>query len=143
MKSHASAVFALTGALVMLGGGAARASIDESVEFKTSFPFAVGGTTVPAGTYTIHPDSDNANVLELSGRGVGVFFEVRDQTASTPASASELVFERYGDRYALHSIWVQGEKEGVVTAAGEPERHLAKVSGQPTEHRVAAKSGKS
>ena len=143
MKSHASAVFALSGALLVLGGGAARASIDQTVEFKTSFPFAVGATTVPAGAYTIRPDSDNADVLELSGRGVGVFFEVRDQTASSPASASELVFERYGDRYALHSIWVQGEKEGVVTAAGEPEKHLAKAGAQPSEHRVAARSGKS
>jgi hypothetical protein len=142
MKSHSSPVLAVAGALILLGGGAARATIDRTVEFKTTFPFVVGATTVPAGSYTIKPDSDNENVLELSGSGVGVFFEVRDATLPKSPAQSELVFERYGDRYALHGVWLQGETEGAVTAVAEPEKHLAKSGAQPTEHRVPAKSGK-
>ena len=43
----------------------ASAQITGAVEFTTSFPFTVGNTTVPAGNYTIRPDDDNPQILEL------------------------------------------------------------------------------
>jgi hypothetical protein len=114
------------GILVFVGVHNASAQIGETVEFTTSFPFTAGYATMPAGSYTITPDDDSPLVLRLSGAHTSVFVETQNAEPTQIPSKTEVVFKRYGDRYVLTEIWIEGSKEGAETLSVEAEHHLAK-----------------
>jgi hypothetical protein len=139
MTSSIRSLAVAAGIMVLAAVQNASAQIDNAVEFTTSFPFTVGSTTVPAGSYTIKPDDDSPQLLELSGAGVHAFFETNNAQAREMPSKTEVVFKRYGDRYVLKNIWLDSSDTGYETIAGEGERHMVKQYGSATEHRLAAR----
>src|SRR5207248_1807133 len=56
MKSFVRSIGMAAGLLLLAGVPQARAQVTGSIQFTTTFPFAVGYATVPAGTYTLRPD---------------------------------------------------------------------------------------
>ena len=123
--------------VLLAGVSHAGAQIVNSVEFTTTFPFTVGAATLPAGSYTIRPDDDNPNILQLVGAHTGVFFETTSLPALQPAK-TEVVFKRYGDAYVLKNVYVVGSDIGVETIAAEGERHMTKKSASQGERRISA-----
>ena len=96
MKSLSTIGVGAALALVFAGAPGLSAQISQSVEFTTSFPFSVGNATLPAGSYTVRPDDDNPEMLELSGAHAAVLFQTRNVQAGNPPSKTEVVFNRYG-----------------------------------------------
>jgi hypothetical protein len=143
MRSRLRSIGIAMGVLMFAGVQNARAQIIDTVDFTTTFPFTVGNTSVPAGSYTIRPDADNNQVLELTGSNASVLFQVDPASARQTPSKTELVFSRYGNAYVLKNIWVEGSNSGVETIPAEGERHASKNSTAKTEQRVAGhkKSG--
>ena len=139
MTSLIRSIGIAAGILVLAGVQNASAQIENGLDFTTSFPFTVGSTTVPAGSYTIRPDDDNPQLLALSGKGVAVFFETNVAQPRETPSKTEVVFSRYGDGYVLKDIWVEGSDSGFESVAAEGERHLAKKYAAPSEERVGAR----
>ena len=139
MKSMFRSISIAASMVVLAGIQNASAQITNAVEFKTSFPFTVGYATVPAGSYTIRPDDDNPAVFELTGAHGSVLFETNSAQARETPSKSEVVFKRYGDRYVLKDIWVDGSKTGAETTTVEAERHAAKRHALESEQRVEAR----
>jgi hypothetical protein len=130
----------MTAAILLLAGvHNASAQVTDPVEFKTSFPFTVGNATLPAGSYTIRPDDSDPQVLELTGAHASVFFATENVSPRETPSKSEVVFKRYGDRYVLKDIWVEGTTTGAEAVTVHGERHAAKLHASATEHRVAAR----
>jgi hypothetical protein len=127
------------GILVLVGVQNASAQISSSVEFTTSFPFTVGNTTVPAGSYTIRPDDDDPAILELTGQHQAVLFQTAEAQARETPSKTEVVFKRYGDGYVLKDIFLAGSMTGAETLSAEGERHAAKRGGPEQEQRVPAR----
>jgi hypothetical protein len=129
----------LAASLVVLAGvHNASAQIDSAIEFTTSFPFIVGNTTVPAGSYTITPADEDPQILELQGGHTAVL--IQTESADPPQSAhTEIVFNRYGDRYVLKNIWVEGSDVGYVSSTALGERRVSKVASAAGESRVAAR----
>ena len=82
------------------------------LEFKTSFPFTVGDATVPAGRYTITPTASDLLVLELRSGEFSVLFGTTIGSRRDPSTRTEIVFERYGERYVLKRIWTEGADIG-------------------------------
>src|SRR6267143_6876908 len=108
MGSLVRFVLAACGIALLIGAQPAEAQVTGPVEFTTTFPFLAGNATVPAGSYTITPDDDNPEILELRGQHTGVFFEVTiPQGARTP-DKTEVVFKRYGQAYVLKDVWIAG-----------------------------------
>jgi hypothetical protein len=140
MKSVTYRVMLFTAAATLSGAALAHAQVSDPVEFTTSFPFTVGNTTMPAGSYEIRRDTDNGSVyrIESSKQHIGTLFEVQPASMNTPPAKTEVVFKRYGSGYVLKSVWEEGSSEGVETAMVEAERHHVRDGGTPTEHRVAA-----
>jgi hypothetical protein len=131
---------AIAGAIVMFAGVQnASAQIIYPVEFTTTFPFTVGNTVVPAGSYTIRPDDDNAEILELQGPKTTVLFQATNAQARETPLKTEVVFQRYGDGYVLKDIWLGGSNEGAESLTAEAERHAAKHHALNGEQRVAAR----
>jgi hypothetical protein len=139
MKSVTYRVMLFTAAATLSGAALAHAQVTDPVEFTTSFPFTVGNTTMPAGSYEIRRDTDNGSVyrIESAKKHIGTLFEVEPTSMKTPPAKTEVVFKRYGQGYVLKSVWEEGSSEGVETAVVEAERHHVKNGGTPTEHRVA------
>ena len=128
-----------SGMLILAGVQHASAQIETSVEFTTSFPFTVGNTKVPAGSYSIRQDDDNPKILELSGRRTSVLFGAENPQARQTPSKSEIVFSRYGDGYVLKDVWVEGSDMGYEAIGAEGERHAAKRGDSKGEQRVSAR----
>jgi hypothetical protein len=131
------AVFA--GLAMLASISAAQAQIPNPVGFTTTFPFTVGSTTMPAGSYTVTPSDDDSLLFELTGadRGTGVYFEVESASAPTGAKTG-VSFERDGLAYVLKNVWVEGSAYGVeVTTAESPRHHITSV-GVMGEQRVPA-----
>jgi hypothetical protein len=139
MRSLVRSIGIAAGILVLAGVQNASAQIAYPVDFTTSFPFTVGAANLPAGSYTISPDDDNTEMILLTGAHTSVFFQTQSRDARQTPPKTEVVFNRYGDKYVLKDIWVQGETSGAETIAAEGERHLSKLSGSKSEQRVAAR----
>ena len=142
MSTTVRSIVLMGGIMMLAGMRTVSAQIDYPVEFTTAFPFTVGYATVPAGTYTIRPDDDNPEILELSGGRVAVLFQTNNAEAAAPVAKSEVVFKRYGDTYVLKSVWVDGSNTGAMSVAAEGERHATKNQGAESEQRVAARTKK-
>jgi hypothetical protein len=136
MRSLIRSIGIAGGILVLAGVQNASAQIPNGVDFTTAFPFTVGNTTVPAGSYTIRPDDDDPGIFELTGKHTSVFFDTEKVTAPKTPSKTEVVFKRYGDGYVLKDIWVDGSDSGAEATTVVGEQHAAKNHGSGTEHRV-------
>jgi hypothetical protein len=138
MKSLVRSIGVAGGVLLCAGVQNASAQIADTVEFTTSFPFTVGYATVPAGSYTIRPDDDNPDILLLTGPQASVMFQTTSARAPQAQSKTEVVFKRYGNKYVLKDVWVEGSDTGAESMAVEAERHAAR-SAPAADQRVSAK----
>ena len=139
MKSLVRCISLAGGILVLAGVQNASAQITDPVEFTTAFPFTVGYATVPAGSYTIRPDSDDPAIFELTGPQGSVLFQTQNAEARETPAKTEIVFKRYGDGYVLKDIWLEGSTSGAEAIVVEGEKHLAKRQSTPTEEHVEAR----
>jgi hypothetical protein len=139
MTSLARSIGIAVGILVLAGVRNASAQITDPVEFTAPFAFTVGFATLPAGNYTIKPDDDNLQFLELTGAHGSVLFQTESAEAPKAPSKTEVVFKRYGDGYVLKDIWVEGSHTGAKTIPGEGEKHVTKQRASGGEQRVAAR----
>jgi hypothetical protein len=136
MRSLVRSIGVAGGILMLAGVQNASAQIIDPVEFTTSFPFTVGNATVPAGSYTIRPDEDNPEIMQLTGpRGI-VLFQTQSAHAEQIPAKTEVVFKRYGTGYVLKEIFIAGSDAGAEAVSVEGEEHLAKQSSVKGEDRV-------
>lgn len=144
MKSVIQKVMLFTAAATVSSVGLAHAQVTDPIEFTTSFPFTVGNTTMPAGSYEIRRDTDNGTVyrIESPRKHIGALFEVEPTSVTRTPARSEVVFKRYGQGYVLKSVWEEGSNEGVQTVMLEMEKHHVKHGGAVTEEHVPAKHAK-
>ena len=138
MRSLVRSVFVAAGILVLAGAQNASAQIVDRVEFTTTFPFTVGHATVPAGSYTITPDDDNPQFLQLRGDRVGVFFQAENAEPGKLPSKTEVVFKQYGDGYLLKEIWVAGTNGGATVMAPSPAHAASLREGRSASPRKVA-----
>jgi hypothetical protein len=111
-KSYLAAVLTLT--CVLGWGVSARAQDIEAVRVGIPFEFVAGGTTLPAGTYTVGRLSVDAySSIEISSRDNNAFV-LPMVVDGTPAGQPKLSFEHVGDKYFLSEVDTPG---GVYTFA--------------------------
>jgi hypothetical protein len=126
----------LLGSIVPVSAGI---QIINRVTFSTTFPFTVGNTKFPAGSYSIRPLDDDSEIMEISsadGKTSALFETITAELPRTP-SKGEVVFKKYGDSYVLSEIYEAGSKTGAMTVKSHAERQHAKKSGAPTKESVS------
>ncbi len=118
----------------LLAVGLASAQIVPPVTLTMDTPFVVGNTTLPAGSYEIHPTGD-LDILEIRGAtgSPAVMFEVVPIDSITPFKKTEVVFNKYGNNLVLKSIMIAGETTGSTSITSHVERRHAKTFGKPTK----------
>ena len=119
-------------AMFLLAAGSLYAQVSSPVKANIPFDFTAGSLDLPAGEYTIG-SMENPVTLLIRGEGMRASFlgSHGDQANGLPLS-SKLVFHRYGDRYFLSQIWVQGEKRGSELPMTKVEKELRASNARPT-----------
>jgi hypothetical protein len=128
-------VFALT-----IYPSEAHAQIVGDLEVNIPFQFHVGNTKLPPGTYVIHflDDSDLA-VMEISSAdgSTSTLFAVREAQASPAPAKSELIFNKYGNRYFLVKLFDEGNPSGSQVVETRYEQKIGQEGTTVQEHVLA------
>lgn len=116
------------GVLGLLLTAASAFAQDIHVRANIPFNFIVNKDTLPAGQYEVKAEgSSGSHVLAISNweERTARLFLTNNVDSLANSSKTKLVFERYGDRYFLSQIWVQGEGTGRELPKSAREREVA------------------
>ena len=126
-KQH---LFSLLVMVVLLAAGSLHAQTGE-VKATIPFDFTAGNMSLAAGEYSITSMSDAGRILSVAGASSkGLVGSHAAEKMEAPAKTM-LVFHRYGNRYFLYQIWVEGINRGRELPRTPSEKELAS-NGRPT-----------
>ena len=107
MNNKTYKMIAILGILLGLTAASVHAQAPTKVEVNIPFEFSAGKTTLPAGVYTIKRMSGNNVMLRSEDRRSSVILNAPvTDTSTDPNAVERLVFERYGEQFALSQIWL-------------------------------------
>ena len=95
------------------------------VEADVPFDFMVGDTMFPAGQYTVGPIAEQSTLVIRGADARSKFAMSHAIDTRKLPSTSKVVFHKYGERYILTQIWVQGESRGRELPKTRLEKELA------------------
>ena len=117
MKKQA---YTLVAMIVLVGSMAVAAQAQTSgrtqMIVNIPFQFNAGDTTLPAGEYTIsqvNPASDHAVLQVRAKRGNQTVLVQTSAAIRKSNKGSELIFNRYGNKYFFAQAWIDGESDGL------------------------------
>jgi hypothetical protein len=92
------------------------------------FAFIVGDTTLPAGSYLVNFDPQTRQVQLSAPEGKASLFMLTKTVARTGETSGKglLLFNKYGNTYALRTVWNPGQVKGFALPVSKVERELAK-----------------
>ena len=118
-------------ALPLLMTAAASA---QTIHMKVTVPFnfVAAGANLPAGEYEIQSIGTGVNVLVIRDRNSAASILVSSSSCESlnASSSTKVVFHRYGSRYFLSQLWVEGDKQGHQVAPSTQETEVAMDSPQ-------------
>ena len=127
-----ASVFALT-----IYASSAQAQIVGDLEVNIPFQFHAGNAKLPAGKYRVHVlDDSGLTVMEISsvdGSSAALFQVDSAEANSTPAK-SELIFNKYGDRYFLAKLFDEGDPNGSRVVESRYEKMVGQAAQEAQEH---------
>ena len=125
MKKQGMTVLAAAVVLVALAMPLA-AQHAEMMKTNVPFSFVAENQWMQAGEYTIQPILNGRLLIRsIDGKSVKTVWSLPVRLATT-ATASQVVFHRYGDDYFLAQLWMQGQNTGREVLAGRKESELAR-----------------
>lgn len=139
MKRQIVKLFGVIGLLLMAACANAQSL---KVTANVPFDFVVDKATLPAGAYsidTILPASSKALAVRNHDAGVQMMFLANSAASLHDSQDTRLVFHRYGERYFLSQIWIQGSASGRQMPISARETELAK-NNQPSENVIVLAS---
>jgi hypothetical protein len=103
------------------------ANAQDQLVVTIPFDFAAGSANLPAGDYSVKATSANHTIVLLNrdNPSVSMILIAHDATAKGPQTQSKLVFNRYGDRYFLRQVWVEGNSTGKELPKSGREKEIA------------------
>jgi hypothetical protein len=105
MKYQTYKLVAILG--IFLAFASVHAQTPSKVEVNIPFEFSAGKTTLQPGKYTIkRMSANNVTLRSADGKSNVILNAPVTDTSSDPNAVERLVFEQYGDQYALSQIWL-------------------------------------
>src|SRR6266849_7638714 len=132
-------VFALT-----MYPSKAQAQIVGDLEVNVPFQFHAGNTKLPAGQYRIHVlDYFDLTVMEISSvdGSTSALFEVQQADANSSPAKSELIFNKYGNRYFLAKLFDEGNPDGSTVDESHYEKTVSQANVEAQAHVPAHRQG--
>ena len=105
---------------------AAQLAVGNQVTAQVPFTFVVADKVMPLGSFVIQRAGtiDQALVVQSPGAKTTAFAIVSPADATKPAGAYSLVFHKYGRRYFLAGLRVEGSRTLYSFKAGRWEQEL-------------------
>ncbi len=131
-----SSVIALVFAL-SIHPAKAHAQITGELEVNIPFQFYAGDTKLPAGQYVVRMlDNTDSKVMEIStpDGSTSALFEVEDAQADAAPSKSELIFNKYGNRYFLANVFDEGNPDGTRLPESQYEKRVGQAAAEAQQH---------
>ena len=143
MRSTDPKFFLVAIVLMIAGAISASAQMTTGVKMTTSFPFTVGKTTLPAGSYTIKRLGGRESNYSLSLQGEGrqmLISTVGSSTKERFITRTEIVFENIDGQHFLSEIRSAGSEAGNrIVPSGNYSRLLA--SNRPVQRVILTDVG--
>jgi len=118
--------------------GKAHAQIIGQLEVNIPFQFHVGNSKLPAGKYFVHQldDSTMTSVMEISSAdgSTSALFEVQSADGKSSAANSELIFDKYGDRYFLAKVYDAEDPSWMKVPESSYEKRVSQAAAEGQEH---------
>ena len=133
-------VFLMLVFAMSFGPARTQAQMIGNVVAEVPFQFHVGNTTLPAGKYLIHQiDDSDLMVMQISSVDgkVSALFNVEPTEAKSAPEKTELIFNKYRDRYFLSEMFDEENADGNKLVTSRDEKLASKESGAEVAH-VAA-----
>ena len=117
---------------------AAQMKQTDRIAVKVPFSFVVGNTTLPSGEIILQRADLSGRVLAIRNvdRKLSVFATASGQKASA-RTGEYLVFNKYGNRYVLKSLKVEGSADMYAFAPSKLEAELSAQNAPGEEILVA------
>ena len=125
-------VFALT-----IYASRAQAQIVGDLEVNIPFQFHAGNAKLPAGKYRVHVlDDSGLTVMEISSvdGSTAALFQVDSAEANSTPAKSELIFNKYGNRYFLAKLFDEGDPNGSRVVESRYEKMVGQAAQEAQEH---------
>jgi hypothetical protein len=121
----------------------AQAQIVGNLDVDIPFQFHAGNTKLPPGKYTIHLlENTDLTVMEITSvdNSTSALFEVGRAQANSAPAKSELIFNKYGNRYFLAKVFDEGNPTGSQVLESRYEKRISEVA-EAQEHVPAHHQG--
>lgn len=122
----------------------AHAQIIGEIEVTIPFQFHVGNAKLPAGKYIIHPlDNTDLTTMEISSAdgSASALFEVRDAETNSAPPKTELIFNKYGNRYFLAKLFDEANPNGSTVLESRYEKTVSHQTAEAQAHVAAHHRG--
>lgn len=125
--------------VVLLAVGSLSAQISGAVKADIPFDFTAGNINLPAGEYQVSRMPNTGTLLIRCDGTQGMFVQSSAAQASGRTGSSKLIFHRYGDRYFLSQVWVQGQDRGSEVPMTKLEKELSASNVRPSSVTILAR----
>ena len=112
--------------LVTLSAASVCAQSGVRLNVNIPFEFSVRDQTFPAGEYTVRYIAQGVLAIQSADRHASQIFTVSTRPG-TRRDESSIVFNQYGNRYFLSSIWTAGNDYGYELRKFDAERQLIRA----------------
>ena len=115
----------------------AHAQIVGDLEVTIPFQFHAGDAKLPPGKYIIHTlDNTDLTIMEISTEdgSTSALFEIHDAEANSTPARSELIFNKYGNRYFLVKLFDEGNPNGSRVDESRYEKRVSQAATEPQAH---------
>jgi len=115
----------------------AQAQIIGEMEANIPFQFHAGNVRLPAGRYFIRVlDNTDLTVMEISSAdgSTSALFDVQGTQASSSPAKSELIFDKYENRYFLAKLFDEGNPSGSQVLESRYEKKVSQAAAEGQEH---------
>jgi len=125
MKRHISTLTMAVALLLSAGSAHAQSTV---AAFKVPFDFVAGTTLMSAGEYHVSNGPSSALLVLRGGDAPPIFVLAGSLQTPNDSTKTTLVFHRYGSRYFLAQLRIQGNNRGRELPPGSQEREMARNS---------------
>jgi hypothetical protein len=129
------------GMIALLSAMPLAAQVAYSVKFTTPFPFYVGDTRMPSGSYFLTQPEDLNNAVAVVKSEDGrhsAFIGVTPTQSLEPPRQSKVIFEKYGDTLYFNRVLLDGDTYGIVAEHTKAEKKAEQMASVAEERSITA-----
>jgi hypothetical protein len=116
------------------------AQVAYAVKFTAPFPFYVGDTQMPSGSYSLTQPDDLFNKIAQVKSDDGLhsaYINISPTESLEPPRQSKVVFEKYGDTLYFDRVLLQGDTYGIAAQSTKAEKKAKETASVVEEQSVA------